>query len=216
VRSDIFLHTSLLCTKLKSPTEQDLAKLERVLKYIAGSIDHGIVFSSGDSDLQVHAWIDASYATHDDAKGHSGTIISVGAVPGSNGNIVYVKSRKQKLVARSSTEAELIALHDGLPQVVWTRNVLEELGYKQAASDVFQDNKSTIFMCETGHGNHHRSKHISVRYFYAKGLLDHGVIKIHHLGTNLMLADAFTKALPRSKYLAMRNQMLIDLSTFVF
>lgn len=214
VRSDVFLHTSFLCTRLKFPTEEDLAKLERVMRYIAGTIDYGIVFSSGDADLRVFAWIDASYATHDDAKGHSGTIISVGSVPGSNGNVVYVKSRKQKLVARSSTEAELIALHDGLPQVVWTRNVLEELGYKQPPAEVYQDNKSTIFMCEAGHGNHHRSKHISVRYFYAKGLLDDGVIQIKHLSTDIMLADTFTKALNRCQFLSMRDQIMTDLGGF--
>jgi hypothetical protein len=211
-RSDVFLHTSLLCTKLKNPTEQDLTKLERVLRYIAGTIDFGIAYGSGDVDLQVFAWIDASYATHDDAKGHSGTVISVGAVPGSNGSVVYVKSRKQKLVARSSTEAELIALHDGLPQVVWTRNVLEELGYAQIPAEVYQDNKSTIFMAEAGHGNHHRSKHIAVRFFYAKGLIDHDVIRIKHLGTDLMLADTFTKALSRRKFIAMRGQTMVDLS----
>ena len=184
------------------------------MRYIAGTIGYGVVYASGDADLKVFAWIDASYATHDDAKGHSGTIISVGAVPGINGNIVYVKSRKQKLVARSSTEAELIALHDGLPQVVWTRNVLEELGYPQPPAEVYQDNKSTIVMSEAGHGNHHRSKHIAVRYFYAKGLLDHGVIRIKHLPTDVMLADTFTKALSRRQFLVMRNQMLLNLSAF--
>jgi len=214
VRSDVFLHTSLLCTKLKNPTEEDMAKLVRVLRYIAGTLEYGLIYSSGDADLKVFAWIDASYATHDDAKGHSGTVISIGAVPGSNGNVVYVKSRKQKLVARSSTEAELIALHDGLPQVVWTREVLAELGYSQSPAEVFQDNKSTIFICEAGHGNHHRSKHIAVRYFYAKGLLDHGVIRIKHLGTDLMLADTFTKALSRRQFMAAREQMMVDLSTF--
>lgn len=214
VRSDVFLHTSFLCTRLKCPTSEDLDKLERVMRYIAGTINHGIVYSAGSADLRVFAWIDASYATHDDAKGHSGTIISVGSVPGSNGNIVYIKSRKQKLVARSSTEAELIALHDGLPQVVWTRNVLEELGYEQPPADVFQDNKSTIFMVEAGHGNHHRSKHIAVRFFYAKGLLDQGVIHVKHLSTDLMLADTFTKALSRKQFIAMRDQMMVDLSVF--
>jgi hypothetical protein len=213
VRVDVFLHTSFLCTRLKEPTEQDMTKLTRVMQYIAGTIDFGMVYSSGDDHLNVFAWIDASYAVHADAKGHSGTIVSVGNASTTGGNIIYVKSRKQKLVARSSTEAELIALHDGLPQVVWTRNLLEELGYKQPEAEVFQDNKSTIFMAETGRGNHNRSKHIAVRFFYAKGLIDEKVVKVTHLSTHEMVADAFTKALPKRQFLKMRDALLSDLSS---
>ena len=69
-------------------------------------------------------------------------------------------------------------------------------------------------MSEAGHGNHHRSKHISVRFFYAKGLLDHGIIHVKHLSTDLMLADTFTNALNRRQFLAMRDQMMVDLSAF--
>ena len=215
VRTDVFLHTSYLCTKLKNPTTNDLKKLVRVFEYINYTSTYGLIYSSGSPDLRVFAWIDASYAVHDDAKGHSGTIISVGHDRTSNGCVVYVKSRKQKLVARSSTEAELIALHDGLPQVVWTRALLEELGFEQKPSLVFQDNKSTIFMAETGHGNHHRSKHIAVRFFYAKGLLDHGVIAVEHLSTLEMLADTFTKPLPRVLFLKIRSHTLFNLDEYL-
>jgi hypothetical protein len=125
-----------------------------------------------------------------------------------------VKSRKQKLVGRSSTEAELIALHDGLPQVVWTRNLLAELGYTQPPAEVFQDNKSTIFMSEQGRGNHARSKHIDVRYFFAKGLMENKIVKLTHLGTEEMVADAFTKVMSSVDFLRMRDALLINLAEF--
>jgi hypothetical protein len=48
-------------------------------------------------------------------KGHSGILTSIGSGP------VFAKSSKQKLVARSSTEAELIALSDATCQVLWMR-----------------------------------------------------------------------------------------------
>ena len=44
---------------------------------------------------------------------------------------VYCKSRKQKLVSRSSTESELIALNEGLPELMWAKQFMENLGYKQ-------------------------------------------------------------------------------------
>ena len=46
----------------------------------------------------------------------------------------------QKLNRKSSTEAELVALNDSTSQIVWTRNFLEEQGYKMEPATVYQDN----------------------------------------------------------------------------
>jgi hypothetical protein len=37
---------------------------------------------------------------------------------------IYVKSGKQKIVTRSSTESELVGISDALSQVLWTREYL--------------------------------------------------------------------------------------------
>ena len=63
-------------------------------------------------------WVDASYAVHNDMKGHTGGTMSLG-----HGSI-YSSSTKQKLVSCSSTEAELIGVYDIMPQLVWTSNFM--------------------------------------------------------------------------------------------
>ena len=55
-------------------------------------------------------------------KGHTGATLSLG-----KGGI-YSGSWKQHLVARSSTESELIGVYDVLPQVLWIKQFLEEQG----------------------------------------------------------------------------------------
>ena len=67
--------------------------------------------------------MDAAYATHSDMKGQTGATFTMGH------RSIYSNSLKQKLVARSSTEAELIGVHDILPQILWTRNFLMSQGY---------------------------------------------------------------------------------------
>ncbi len=52
------------------------------------------------------AYVDASYRVHADMKSHTGCVITLGKGP------IFVRSAKQKLVSKSSTEAELIALSD--------------------------------------------------------------------------------------------------------
>ena len=58
--------------------------------------------------MQVIAFMDAAFALHFDSKSHTGVMILVG------GTVVYVSSRKQKCIAKSPTEAELVALTDNL------------------------------------------------------------------------------------------------------
>ena len=50
-------------------------------------------------------------------KGHTGAMLSLG-----KGGI-YSGSWKQRLVARSSTESELIGVYDVLPQILWTKKI---------------------------------------------------------------------------------------------
>jgi len=205
-RPDIFLAISYLCTRAKSPTKGDEEKLRRICAYIANTIDMVLVFTPS-TEMKVVSWVDASYAVHEDAKSHSGTVITAGLERGSP---VFVRSRKQKLVSRSSTEAELIALHDASPQVTWTRQLLEELGHTQGPATIFQDNKSTIFMAERGSGNFNRTRHIAVRYFSIKQLIDDKTVAIHYLPTGQMKADPLTKPITGNRFTEWRNTILFQ------
>ena len=102
-------------------------------------------------------WIDASYAVHDDMKGHTGATLSLG-----EGGI-YRGSWKQRLVAHSSTKSELIGVYDVLPQVLWTKQFLEEQGWLDSATAVYQDNISTILLEKNGRSSSTKwTKHMKI------------------------------------------------------
>jgi len=203
-RSDIFLPISYLCTKAKNPTRDDERKLRIVCSYLMNTADLVLAFTP-DPDMNIVSWIDASYAIHDDARGHTGIVISIG---NNKGSPVFVRSRKQKLVTISSTEAELVALHDGSPQVIWTRAFLQELLYDQAPTVINQDNRSTIHMAEKGAGNFNRTKHIAVRYFAIKQLVEDKVVTLNHVTTDKMLADPLTKPIIGRRFREWRDTIL--------
>ena len=83
-------------------------------------------------------------AEAEDMKGHTGATMSLG-----KGGI-YSGSWKQRLVAHSSTESELIGVYDTLPQVLWTKQFLEEQGWRDSATIVYQDNTSSILLERNG------------------------------------------------------------------
>ena len=136
-------------------------------------------------------------------KSHTGGILSLGK------GAAYSTSSKQKLVARSSTEAELIGMHDVLPQVIWVRNFLTEQGFDMEPAKIYQDNQSAILLEKNGRASAgKRSKHIDLRYFFAKDRIESGDIEVDFTPTTEMLADFFTKPLQGELFRKFRNLIL--------
>jgi len=88
--------------------------------------------------------VDTSHAVHPNMRSHTGGIMTLG----SGG--VYAVSAKQKLNTRSSTESELVGLHDVMPQILWTRNFLQTQGYENSITIVGQDNQSAMLLEQHG------------------------------------------------------------------
>jgi hypothetical protein len=201
-RPDIRTAVSFLCGRLQSPDNDDYKKLSRVMKYLDSTTDMPLVLSSnGDGTLRW--WVDASYAVHEDMKGHSGGTMTMG-----NGS-VYSTSTKQKLVTRSSTEAEIVGVYDVTPQMIWTTHFLESQGVRIGRTVLHQDNTSSILIERNGRrSSTKRTRHMNVRFFYIKELVDSGMVTIEHCPTSTMLGDFFTKPLQGQQFRRMRDRIM--------
>ena len=202
VRPDILLAVSYLTTRVQKPTVRDMEKLNRVLKYLNGTKEL-VLYLSGNNILNITAYIDASYGTHNDYKSHTGIFISIGRGP------IYCSSSKQKLNSKSSTEAEMIAVSDGLNHVIWLRNLLEAQGYTLPPSIIFQDNMSAISLLKTGKSQSStRTRHIAIRFFFIKDRIESREISVQYINTDHMIADILTKPLQGTKYKQLRLQLM--------
>eukprot|EP01033_Poteriospumella_lacustris_P012998 gene12998-9295_t len=139
-RTDILLSCSFLAARAAAPTAEDWKKLLRVYRYLGNTRDAAMTIAP--TSAQVHAFVDASFAVHADAKGHSGEVLTIGQ----NGCSIHARSKKQQLVARSSTESELIALADSVSNIIMVKRIMSFLGAPNLPAIVYQDNKSTITM----------------------------------------------------------------------
>lgn len=199
-RPDILTSVIFLTTRVLKSTEQDWNKLLKIIKYLNGTKDLTLHLSA-DCDITINSYIDASFANHPDGKSHTGEMITLG------GGAIYSKSSKQKLVTRSSTEAELVGLSDGLPTVLWMKNFLEAQGY-QANAIIHQDNKSTITLAEKGKSTTNRTRHVNIRYFFVKDKIDTKEVKVEYLPTEEMIADFFSKPLQGAQFEKFRDMIL--------
>ena len=81
-----------------------------------------LILQSSDMNV-VKWWLDASFAIHRNIRSHTGGVMTLGSVG------VYTVSTKHNLSTRSSTEIELVSLHDVMPQIFWTRYFLPAQGH---------------------------------------------------------------------------------------
>jgi hypothetical protein len=197
-RVDILLAIAFLCTRVANPDIQDWKKLKRVLQYLRGTLDM-VMRLGADSLLEMKTWVDASYAVHPDMKSHTGGCISFGI------GVLLAMSTKQKLNTKSSTEAEVVGASDYLPSCIWTRMFMEAQGYKMEESIYYQDNMSAMKLEKNGRMSCGKnSRHIDIRYFFAKDRVDTEGIDIVYCPTEQMLADFFTKPLQGSLFRKLR------------
>jgi hypothetical protein len=116
-RPEILTAISYCATRILGPTVEDEKKLDRVLSYLLFSKAKKMILRIG-QHLTLNAFVDASFGLYEDGKSVTGVAIMLG------GATIYVKSGKQKIVTRSSTESELVGISDALSQVLWTREYL--------------------------------------------------------------------------------------------
>jgi hypothetical protein len=201
-RPDVRTAVSFLCKRVSSPDEDDYKKLIRVMRYLQSTVYLKLRLESDGSGI-IRWWVDASYGVHSDMKGHTGGTMSMGK------GSIYSVATGQKLVARSSTESELIGVHDVMPQIIWTSYFLKAQGQKVSDSMLYQDNMSSILLEKNGRkSSTKRTRHINIRYFFVQDRVASGEVKIEHCPTLEMLADFFTKPLQGGLFYKMRDQIM--------
>ena len=136
-------------------------------------------------------------------RGHTGATMSMG-----NGS-VFSGSWKQKLVTRSSTESEVVGVYNVLPQILWTKKILEDQGVNIKETVLYQDNMSSMLLEQNGRqSSTKRMKHMDIRYFYVGDHIQNKTLSLHHCPTEEMLADYFTNPLQGSLFVHLRNHIM--------
>ena len=188
-RPDIQVAVAFLTTRGKGPDSDDWKKLARVIKYLRHTKDMVLTLGWDDSST-VRVPIDAAFAVHPDMQSHTGYTMTVG-----RGHF-QSSSTKQRMNTRSSTEAELVAVNDALPQVIWTRHFMEAQGYEVRDMVVYQDNLSAMLLATKGKASSgKRMRHLDIRYFFVKDRIDSREVRMEYKTTTDLTADYFTKPL---------------------
>ena len=115
---------------------------------------------------------------------------------------------------KSSTEAELVGASDFIPWTLWLKRILEGQGYVMDRTIFYQDNESAIKMEKNGiRSCGEKTRHIKIRYFFIKDILENDEIDLKYCRTEVMLADLLTKPLQGSLSKRTRD-IIMSITTF--
>jgi len=200
-RPDIAAAIGILCRRVSNSRQRDWNAVKRVMRYLKQTVNLKLKISA-DTNCELVGYVDADWAGDiSDRKSTSGYIYKLGQSP------VSWSSKKQAYVTLSSTEAEYVSAAYASQEVIWIRQLLDDLGLPATHPiSLYEDNQGCIKLAASEKINA-RTKHIDVRHHHLPDLVDRDVINFVYCETNNMVADALTKPLPRPKFEELRSAM---------
>jgi histone deacetylase 1/2 len=198
-RPDIAYAVQQICLHMHAPRDTHWGLVKRLLRYLRGTIDHGLVLRGG-SSTDIAAYSDADWAgCPDTRRSTSGYCIFLGS------SLISWSSKRQAIVLRSSAEAEYRAVANAVAECSWLRQLLGELHCPviDKATVVFCDNVSAVYLA--ANPVHHRhTKHMELDIHFVREKVALGHFRVVHVPTTEQLADVMTNGLPSSSFEAFR------------
>jgi len=186
-RPDIATAVSKVSKFCNDPGEEHWEAVERILRYVAGSVGSGLVYRRG-VGTKVWGYCDAEYGGNEETgRSTSGYVFLVGETA------VSWATMQQPVVALSSTESEYIGACFAAQHAIWMQDFFYELGFSQETVEVKCDNQSCIKLMKKP-GLHKRSKHIRIKWHFLRELVENRDVTFTFVGTRDQAADIMTKA----------------------
>ncbi|GAC1660287.1 MAG: hypothetical protein PVS3B3_30240 [Ktedonobacteraceae bacterium] len=191
-RPDIAAAVSIVSQFAANPSTTHLQAVKRILRYLKGS--KGYKLHLGGREIKLIGYSDANWGNDiNTRKSTSGYVFYLGE------GVICWSSKRQATVALSSTEAEYMALTHATKEAIWLRTLLEELGYVQETTTIYEDNQSSIALARNP-VHHVRTKHIDIQHHFIREKVESKEVDLTYMPTDEMVGDALTKPLPYPKF----------------
>lgn len=190
-RPDISFATNQVSLFVENPGMKHWEAVLQIFAYLRKNSELGIIFSSPAAtpeSFTIHAYCDASYANNQNCRSTTGYLVYL------NGSPIAWRTKVQGVVALSSTEAEYMALGDCVKEIMWLKQLLNELDIAPIQECyIFEDNQGAIKLAENP-VLHQKTKHIDVRHHFIRELMARDEFKMIYVNTLSQDGDSFTKA----------------------
>jgi hypothetical protein len=192
-RPDIAVATNIVTQFSNCFDESHLKASVHIALFLKGTKTHGLVFTHSPhvprGITRLSLYTDSDYAVCKiTRRSRTGWVLFMGT------NVISYCSTRQSIVTLSSTESELVALCDGVKNLLGTIQVIQDFIPAELPVAVHVDNQGSIAI-GTNEIHNRRTKHIDVRYFFTRELVDDKKVDIVYINTKDNPADPLTKLL---------------------
>jgi hypothetical protein len=191
-RPDIAFAVGKLSRYTHNPSLIHWQGINRVFKYLKGTMDYGLTYTGFPSVLEGYS--DASWITNmEDHSSTTGWVFLLG------GGAICWASKKQTCITNSTMESEFVALAAAGKEAEWLRNLIYEIPlWPKPISPISIrcDSAATLAKAYSQVYNG-KSRHLGVRHSMIRELITDGLISVVFVKTQHNLADHLTKGLSR-------------------
>ena len=174
--------------------------LKRVLRYVKGTLELKLTYAKSEYKNMLIGYVDADWGNDElDRKSTTGYLFRV-----FDKCTITWNTRRQNSIATSSTEAEYIALFEGVKEAMWLKSLLSSINLNTTEAIVICEDNTGCISIANNPTHHKRSKHIDIKYHFTRDLIQKGYISLKYLSTGNQLADIFTKSVTASKLMEIR------------
>lgn len=200
-RPDLAVAVGFAARHTANPQPEDWQALKQILGYLAGTVDYGLVYHKHKDALIVGS-SDSDWAgDKSDRKSTSGfAFIYAGAA-------ISWKCKKQSIVARSTAEAEIVALDLAAREGLWLRKLTKALFLKEHPPLVIHEDNEAAIAISRKHQRTARTKHIDIQFFAICDDVAHNRIVVSPVASADNVADIFTKPLDVVKFQKFRSAL---------
>jgi hypothetical protein len=197
-RPDIANATRELSKLMDRATEGQFKELKRLIKFVVDTKWKGLQIKPDKLNEEVWAirgFSDSDYcADKETRRSITGYVIYLLGVA------ISWKSKGQKSVTLSTTEAEYVALSEATREIKFIVQILESMNLPvDYPITVHVDNVGAIFLANNKTTSE-RTKHVDIRHHFTREFIEDGIVKVIFVRSNENDADLFTKNLPGEVY----------------
>eukprot|EP00253_Pinus_taeda_P012565 PITA_12565 len=184
--------------------EGALDSSEASFHVFAWHCDYGLCYQGRpglDRMLDIHGFVDADWAEDLDQR-----ISTSGYVFNLFGGAVSWMSKKQSVVALSTTETKYMAATHASKEAVWLQRMCSSMGLVQEVIRIDCDSQSAIFLAKNP-TYHSKTKHIDVQYHFMRDMIEDKKVLLVKVDTLKNTVDALTKSVSSKKFSWCREKM---------
>jgi hypothetical protein len=196
-RPDILMPTTRLAQSSHNPSEAQYVLLLQILAYLYATKEQKTTLDAEES-LQPMAMVDADWAVDFSTAGWAIWIC---------GCAVSYASKRERCVALSTTEAELVAASMAAADIIWIRTLLTHLGVEIDAPTLLAIDNAGAAAIAVDPAMRSALKHVSRRHYYIRDMVDAEEIRIARVDTLDNVADIMTKPMPPERHRLMSGRL---------